>query len=413
MKLSKVLYLSAAFALASAPFSHVSAQTADVIHWWTSGSESKAVKVFASEFEKRGGKWIDNAVVGGQPAQALAMSRIAGGQAPAALMWNVGVAVRKLAEQGILTDLDAEAKAGGWTDKIPPLIAKNASYQGHVVAVPVDIHADNWLWYSTKVLADAGVEPPKTFDEMIASADKIKAKGYIPLAVGGEPWQQSLLFRSVMVGVGGKAFYKKVMIDHDADAAAGPDMVKSFDMLRRLKPLTDEGMAGRKWNDTAMLVASNKAAFQIMGDWVKGEFKAAGLTPGKEFGCQLSPGNQDAYIMTVDVFVFPKTDDPDKQKGQVLLANTMMDPAVQVAFNKEKGAIPPRLDADVGTLDMCSQLGKKVVSVEDNQLPNAALAVSADAEGQMGDLVAQFWSDPSMTSQAAAKSFADIVANDQ
>lgn len=32
------------------------AQPADVIHFWTSGGESRAVAVFAREYEKRGGK---------------------------------------------------------------------------------------------------------------------------------------------------------------------------------------------------------------------------------------------------------------------------------------------------------------------------------------------------------------------
>ena len=28
-----------------------------------------------------------------------------------------------------------------------------------------------------------------------------------------------------------------------------------------------------------------KAGMQFMGDWAKGEFTAAGLTPGKDYGC--------------------------------------------------------------------------------------------------------------------------------
>ena len=44
---------------------------------------------------------------------------------------------------------------------------------------------------------------------------------------------------------------------------------------------------------------------QIMGDWAKGEFIAAGQTAGKEFGCTvLRPGG---YVIGGDVFVFPKT----------------------------------------------------------------------------------------------------------
>jgi glucose/mannose transport system substrate-binding protein len=34
-------------------------QKADVIHFYTSGGESRAIGVFANEYAKRGGTWID------------------------------------------------------------------------------------------------------------------------------------------------------------------------------------------------------------------------------------------------------------------------------------------------------------------------------------------------------------------
>jgi len=150
---------------------------------------------------------------------------------------------------------------------------------------------------------------------------------------------------------------------------------------------------------------------QIMGDWAKGEFGAAGLTPGKDYGCARPPGNQDAYVLTVDVFTFPKLDDPNKVKGRELLAQVMMDPAVQVAFNKFKGALPARMDADVGTLDICAQEGQRIMANVENQLPNTALAFSNDVEGQLQDLFTQFWTNPEMKPEDAAKQFSDIVAS--
>src|ERR1700745_3733388 len=52
------------------------AQDAQVMHWWTSGGESKAVAVFAKEYEKRGGKWIDGASVGPQAEHAAVLNAI-------------------------------------------------------------------------------------------------------------------------------------------------------------------------------------------------------------------------------------------------------------------------------------------------------------------------------------------------
>lgn len=412
MMRKSILLSGAALVSAILPTALAQAQTADVIHWWTSGGESQAIGVFADAFEEAGGTWIDSAVVGGQAAQASAMTRIAGGEPPAAMQWNIGVAVRQLAEAGLLRPLDDLAEAGNWVENLPPLIVENATYDGHFYAVPVNIHADNWMWYSTAIFDEVGVEPPATWDDFFSVADSIAAAGYTPLALGGQPWQEALLFRTVLIGVSGRDFYRQVFVDHDVEAAGGPEMVAAFETFGRLRDYVDEGSPGRLWNEATMMVGNNEAAIQIMGDWAKGEFNAAGLVAGVDYGCQLAPGTQDAYVMVVDVFAFPEMDDEDQTSAQTMLAEIMMDPDTQVEFNRFKGSLPARLDADTSSLDLCAVLGQQVVQDPEAQLPNAALAFSSDAEGQIGDLATQFWNDPEMSPQEAAELFANIVASE-
>ena len=352
--------------------SAASAQPADVIHWWTSGGESKAVGVFAAEYNKRGGTWIDNAVVGGPAARAASMNRIAGGNPPVATMWNVGVAVRQLAEQGLLTNLDDVAKAGNWVANLPPLIVKNISYDGHIVAVPVDLHGGNWMFYSKKIYDELKLQPAKDWDEFLAQAEKIKAAGYTPLAIGGQPFQEVWLWMPVLLGSTGKENFKKIYADHDATVAAGPGVKKAFEVMAKLRQYTDAGRPNRKWNDTLLLVQNNKAASQFLGDWGKGEFAAAGLKPMVDYGCAIAPGNQGAYIMNVDVFAFPKNSKPEVLAAQKKLAEVMMDPATQAQFNLFKGALPARLDANISALDVCAQAGKQIIDGGPaNQMPKS------------------------------------------
>jgi len=389
-----------------------SAQDAQVMHWWTSGGESRAVAVFAKEYEKRGGKWIDGASVGPQAEHAAVLNAIAGGNPPAAFQWNIGVAVRQLAEQGLLANLDDLAKAGDWSRHLPPLLVKNITVDGHVIAVPVNLHGANWMFYSTKVFGDLNMAPPKTWDEFLAEADKIKAAGYLPIAMGGNAQQTGWLFYTMLAGVGGKEVYRKVFVDHDAAAAGSEGVRHAFETMGKIRQYADAGGANRKWNDTLALVETNKAAFMIAGDWAKGDFSAAGMTPGKEYGCTLAPGTQDAYVMTVDVFAFPKVKNPDQVAAQRKLAELMMDPAVQVEFNKYKGSLPARLDADVESLDACAQIGQKVMAGGDtNQLPNFALAFGPDTQGQIEDLLIHYWSTPAMSAAEATKQFSTIIAN--
>ena len=337
---------------------------------------------------------------------------IAGGNPPAAFQWNIGVAVRQLAEQGLLTNLDDLARAGDWNRHLPPLLVKNITVDDHVIAVPVNLHGANWMFYSTKVFSDLNMAPPKTWDEFLAQADKIKAAGYLPIAMGGNAQQTGWLFYTMLAGVGGKDVYRKIFVDHDAAAAGSAEVRHAFETMGKIRQYADAGGANRKWNDTLALVETNKAAFMIAGDWAKGDFSAAGMTPGKEYGCLLAPGTQDAYVMTVDVFAFPKVTKPDQMAAQRKLAELMMDPAVQVEFNKYKGSLPSRLDADVGSLDACAQIGQKVMAGGDaNQLPNFALAFGPDTQGQIEDLLIHYWSTPGMSAADATKQFSTIIAN--
>jgi len=355
---------------------------------------------------------MDGASVGPQAEHAAVLNAIAGGHPPAAFQWNIGVAVRQLAEQGLLANLDDMASAGEWGRHLPPLLVKNITVDGHVIAVPVNLHGANWMFYSTKVFSDLNLPPPKTWDEFLAQADKIKAAGYLPIAMGGNAQQTGWLFYAALAGVSGKEVYRKVFVDHDAAAAGSESVRKAFETMGKIRQYADAGGANRKWNDTLALVETSKAAFMIAGDWAKGDFSAAGMTVGKEYGCAPAPGTQDAYVMTVDVFAFPKVTKPDQVAAQRKLAELMMDPAVQVEFNKFKGSLPARLDADVGSLDACAQTGQKVMAGSDaNQLPNFALAFGPDTQGQIEDLLIHYWSTPGMSAADATKQFSTIIAN--
>jgi glucose/mannose transport system substrate-binding protein len=389
-----------------------SAQKADVMHWWTSGGESRAVAVFAKEYDARGGTWVDDASVGPQAEHAAALNRIAGGNPPTAMQWNIGVAVQQLAEQGVLTPLDALAKQGNWIANLPPLLVKNMNYDGHVIAVPVDLHGANYMFYSPKVFDDVKLQPPKTWDEFLAMAPKIKAAGYIPLAYGANAQQVDWLFEALLVGVGGKDLYRKVWVDHDAKAAGSPEMAHVFDVMGQLRQYVDAGSPNRKWNDSLALVENNKAALMILGDWAKGDFAAANKKLGTDYGCSMAPGNQDAYVMTVDVFVFPKNTNADQQTAQNKLATLMMDPGVQTKFNAFKGALPARLDANIAELDDCAKMGQKVMAGgAANQLPNFALAFSPDTQGQIEDLLVNYWANASASPANAAKQLGAIIGN--
>ena len=109
---------------------------AEVIHWWTSGGESAAVAVFADQYAKAGGVWIDTAIAGGANARTAAINRMVGGKPSTAMQFNTGKQFDELVENGMLADLDDVAAEGNWKKVVPPIFIDAVTRKGKIYAVP-------------------------------------------------------------------------------------------------------------------------------------------------------------------------------------------------------------------------------------------------------------------------------------
>ena len=76
---------------------------------------------------------------------------------------------------------------------------------------------------------------------------------------------------------------------------------------------------------------NGKALMQIHGDWMKGEFKAAGKQLGVDFECVNIPGTK-ALVVTTDAFGFLKTANPETTKGEMDFALDAVDPVITAEF---------------------------------------------------------------------------------
>jgi glucose/mannose transport system substrate-binding protein len=392
-KFSRII-LAAAFAAFSPGVVKAAEMKAEVLHWWTSGGESAAIKEIADRFKAGGGEWIDTAIAIGEQARAAGINRIVGGNPPTVMQFNTGKQFEELVANNFLEPLDSVAAANKWNEVLPKAIIGAISRNGHFYAAPVNIHGQNWLWYNTAVLQKAGVEPPKTFQDILAAAPKLKAAGVIPFAHGAQDWQDQILFDAVLIAEAGKDVFQKTYGQADEASIRSPGFRKAAETFAALRALADEGSAGRNWNDTTSLVITGKAAMQHMGDWAKGEFIAAKMTPGKEYGCVVMPGG---YVMGGDVFVFPKVKEASQKAAQTKIAEVMLSPEAQIAFNMKKGSVPVRLDVDVSGMDACAQTGMKALQDPAQQIPSGGYIASPDRIGAVRDVITQFWSTKSMS----------------
>ncbi len=412
---TKAVLLGAIAAVAIAGTA-IAGPTVEVLHYWTSGGESKAVVELKKEFQAAGGTWVDSPVAGGGgDAQATVLrSRVLAGNPPSVVQMK-GPNIKDWAGQSVLNDIDEVAKAENWDNLLPPLLKDVVTYDGKYYAAPVNIHRVNWIWANPAVLQKAGISMPTTWDEFNAAADKLKAMGITPLAHGGQPWQDATVFETVVLGIGGPAFYHKALVDLDDATLRSDTMVKVFDEMRRLRGYVDDGFSNRDWNLATGMVMSGQAGFQIMGDWAKGEFTAAGKKPGVDFICAPTPGAQ-GYLLNTDSFVFfsVKNGGPDVVAGQKLFAKLIMGAGFQEIFNLYKGSIPARLGVKRDKFDSCAikSMDDLDLSIKNNSLePSMAheMATSGAVRGAILDVVTQHFNSDMSSPQAASK-LADAVA---
>jgi glucose/mannose transport system substrate-binding protein len=404
--------LTAAFAAAVAlPFAAPAFATdLEVTHWWTSGGESAAVAEFAKAFDATGNKWVDGAIAGGgNTARPIMVSRITGGDPMAAFQFNTGRQAEELIEAGLLRDLTDIATKEKWSEVIRPAsLLEGCTVDGKVYCVVVNIHSWQWLWLSAKAFADAGVPVPKNWDEFVAAGPALEKAGKIPLAIGGQPWQTTGAFNVLIPAIAGKDVFLKVYKDHDAEAAAGPEIAKVFKAADEARKLSAKSNV-QDWNQATNLVITGQAGGQIMGDWAQGEFQVAGQVAGKDYFCLPGLGVNELISTGGDSFYFPKLDDPEKTAAQEVLASNMLSPATQVAFNLKKGSVPVRGDVDVAAANDCMKKGLEILAAG-NIIPDTNQLNTEDTNNQLNDLFVEFWKTPSMTPEDAQKRYAEIIA---
>lgn len=383
--------------------------TAEVIHAFTSKSEAAAMKAISDAFTAQGGKWIDSAIAGMPNADTLLINRVIAGDPPAATRLIPGARLFALEDQQLLTTIDDVAAEGEWEKVLPAPVYAAIARNGHIYGAPFDLSTQNFVFYNTEVLEKSGVTKlPQTWDGFIAALDKIKAAGFTPLALGGQPIWYYNMWTSVLVTTAGGDIFTRIYRDRDLTALGGPKVKLAAERFRSLKAYVDEGSPGRNWNDATALVISGKAGFQLIGDWAKGEFLAAGQTPGVEFGCYIGFDGAP-LIYGGNAFAFLKSQNPATIAGQKLLAKVVMDPTVQVEFARHKGSMPVRIDADTSNLDVCAKEASAYLADPARSVIQSEILVTAQEVGELRALMGEFFNDDGMSVDDMLEAFGDAI----
>ena len=154
---------------------------------------------------------------------------------------------------------DLVAKHGGDLKK-NQLITIN----GKVMAVAFMANAQH-LVYREDVLKKIGMEPPKTYEEMLAAAEKIRSAGIMQNPVGGAykaGWNLAQEFNNMFLGYGGSHF-KDGSAQPNVNSAAG---VNALNMMKALSAYMNPDFLTHDSNATnAEFRAGNVAIMNMWG----------------------------------------------------------------------------------------------------------------------------------------------------
>ncbi|GHI95292.1 ABC transporter substrate-binding protein [Streptomyces olivaceus] len=227
---------------ASVTLPKLDGESLEVAAVWT-GTEQENFKKVLAEFEKRTGAEV-TFVPAQDPIINFLGSKVAGGAPPDVALLPQPGAIKQAVDKGWAKPLGAEATkelgenySQGWQDI--------GTVGGKPYGVYYKAANKSLIWYNAQVFANAGAEEPKTWDELLTTAQTVYDSGVTPFSVGGaEGWTLTDWFENVYL------------------SQAGPE---KYDQLAKHEI---------KWTDPSV----KEALTTLAGIWGKADYVAGGPT---------------------------------------------------------------------------------------------------------------------------------------
>ncbi|MFC9324916.1 ABC transporter substrate-binding protein [Kitasatospora sp. NPDC057015] len=251
----------------------------DTIHVLVYGdATNKVEKQLAETFNKTSKVKVVLDTIPGADYQQKLQTIISTKQAPDVFFNWGGGSIKPFVQAGLLLPLDDMiAKDPGLKANFLPSVFNTAVVDGKPYGVPMRGTQPVLLFNNKKVLAEAGLTEPKTWDDLLGAVGVLKAKGITPIALGGgDQWPTQMWFEYLydrVAGPGsatGAGLFQKAL-GGDKGAWANEDSKRALGML---KQLVDAGAFGTAFDSVKFtdggspaLLATGKAAFELMGSW--------------------------------------------------------------------------------------------------------------------------------------------------
>ena len=204
-------------------------------------------------------------------------------------------------KDGFVADITSQFDSGPLAGLFDDTTLTEYKVDDKIVMVPYSADVTNVLWYNKQILADAGVQPPTTWEELLAACDTLNAAGVTPIASGNKDlWAAGNWLSHMASRVVGEDAYVSTL--GGTDKFATPEWEKAFGYITELADhkCVNESANSIDDNEGAQLFFQGKAAMHPIGSWLVSW--AIDEAPDLDFDYVNLPvmpdgaGNQDSVI---------------------------------------------------------------------------------------------------------------------
>ncbi|ROS72138.1 ABC transporter substrate-binding protein [Cellulomonas sp. PhB143] len=324
------------------------ASEVEVFTWWAAGSEKAGLDALVNVFNDQHAdtKFVNGAVAGGagSAAKDLLQSRLQTNDPPDTFQAHAGAELQDYIDAGQIQDVSNLYDEFGLKEAFPKDLLDRLTVDGKIYSIPSNIHRANVVWANPTVLKDAGLDPSATYDSMddwFTALDAVKKSGKTALSVA-TTWTQVNLLETVLISDLGADGYSGLW-DGSTDWA-GSDVTDALTDFQKLMSYTNTDRDGLDWPDATQQIIDGTAGFNVMGDWAEAAFEEADKKAPADYVYFPVPGTDGVFDFLADSFTLPVgAPHPGGAKNWL---ETVGSAEGQEAFNKAKGSIPARTDAD-------------------------------------------------------------------
>ncbi|MEC0266821.1 ABC transporter substrate-binding protein [Paenibacillus anseongense] len=226
-------------------------------------------------------------------AETVLKTRVAKKDVPDVIGLGATDTYAQLSKSGLFADFSNDSL----TANIQPSyinMLKKLTGSDQLSAIPFTANASGVI-YNKTMFKELGLSVPKTWDELLATAQKVKDAGKTPIYLTiKDSWTVMVPFNSLSTNILGIDFYdkrSKGSVKFDS-----PEFREVANKQLKLLDFGQKDMMGKGYNDGNTAFAKGESAMYLQGVWAIPEIKKA--NPSIDLG----------------VFPFPATNDPAKNK---------------------------------------------------------------------------------------------------